>query len=95
MKARTTLISAAMAAAFAIGAGGAYAAVDLLLPTLGSQVALQADEGVPRNLVTAMKFDEGVPQNLVTAMKFDEGVPQNLVTAMTFDEGVPQNLVTA
>jgi hypothetical protein len=42
----------------------------------------------------AMSHDEGVPQNLVTALKQDEGVPQNLVTALKQDEGVPQNLVT-
>jgi len=94
MKARNTLISAAIAATFAIGATGAFGSAERLLPTLGGTVALQADEGVPRNLITAMKFDEGVPQNLVTALKADEGVPQNLITAMTFDEGVPQNLVT-
>ena len=91
MKARNKLISAAIAATFAIAAFGS---TGVLLPTLGSTVALQADEGVPQNLITAMKFDEGVPQNMVTAMQADEGVPQNLVLAMKFDEGVPQNMVT-
>ena len=61
--------SIAFAAVIGTLAGGATAAF-----------AIPADEGVPQNLVTAMKQDEGVPQNLVTALKQDEGVPQNLVT---------------
>ena len=94
MKARTTLISAAITATFAIAASAAFVDPDALLRLQGDGIALKADEGVPQNLVTALKADEGVPQNLVTALKEDEGTPQNLVTAMKADEGVPQNLVT-
>ena len=80
MKARTTLISAALAATVAIGAAAAFSEADL--PRMqGGGIALRTDEGVPQNLITAMNADDGVPQNLVTAMKADEGVPQNLVTA--------------
>ena len=93
MKANLSIVAATVVALFTAGASATY--LGRTSPAVGPLSGLQADEGVPQNLITAMQFDEGVPQNLVTAMKFDEGVPQNLVTAMKFDEGVPQNLVTA
>jgi hypothetical protein len=78
----------AIVAIIGAGAGGASLAAHVSAADR-PVIALSADEGVPRNLVTAMKADEGVPQNLVAAMNSDEGVPQNLVTAMRTDEGSP------
>ena len=52
MNARTTLISAALAATFAIGAAAAFSEPDLQRAQ-GGVIALKADEGVPQNLVTA------------------------------------------
>ena len=92
---RNILLAAGVAAALTSASMGvyAYAAAQAGATHFGGKLSLQADEGVPRNLETAMKADEGVPQNMVTALKADEGVPQNLV-ALKSDEGVPQNLVT-
>ena len=66
MKTRNSLIAAAIVATFTAGASAAF---------------LNADEGVPQNLVASFQQDEGTPQNLIVALKADEGVPQNLVTA--------------
>ena len=79
---RNALLAAGVAASLAAVSAGVYAfaSAEAGATHFGGKLSLQADEGVPRNLVTALKSDEGVPQNLVTAMKSDEGVPQNLVT---------------
>jgi hypothetical protein len=90
MKIRQTLIAAALTATVAVGASAAYLNEDIYSKVGSPATALNADEGVPQNLI-ALKADEGVPQNLV-AINADEGVPQNLV-AINADEGVPQNLV--
>ena len=92
---RNLLLAAGVAASFATVSVGVYAVAATQAGTghFSEKLSLQADEGVPQNLVTAMKSDEGVPQNLVTSLKSDEGVPQNLVTSLKSDEGVPQNLV--
>ena len=70
MKANRSVIAAAIFAIFTAGASASHFTRTSL-----------AIEGVPQNLVSAMKADEGVPHNLVVALKADEGVPQNLVTA--------------
>ena len=61
MNTRNTLIAAAIFATFTAGASAAF---------------LNADEGVPQNLVASFQQDEGTPQNFI-ALKADEGVPQN------------------
>ena len=70
MKTNRSVIAAAIFAIFTAGASATHFTRTTI-----------ADEGVPQNLITALKADEGVPHNLVTAMKADEGVPQNLITA--------------
>ncbi len=84
MEVRRYAIAATVVATLAASASAANLSEDIYgSPRHDSSagVAMQSDEGVPQNLVTALRADEGIPHNLVTAMKSDEGVPQNLVTA--------------
>ncbi len=70
MKVRNYVLAATVAATLAGGASAAYLSEDIYgAPRHESftGVAMKADEGVPRNLVTALKADEGVPRNLATA----------------------------
>lgn len=67
MNTRNTMIAAGLIASFATAVSAAFVDHDGFPGMLRNAIALQADEGVPRNLVTALKADEGVPQNLVTA----------------------------
>jgi hypothetical protein len=70
MEVRKYAVAATFVATLAASASAAYLREDIHgSPRYDSinGVALKADEGVPKNLVTAMKADEGVPQNLMTA----------------------------
>ena len=79
MKTRNRIIAAAFFTAVTDGASVAVAG---------------ADEGMPRNLVTAMKADEGVPQNLVAAARPEGRSFPDFNVALRADEGVPRDLVT-
>ena len=92
MKANRAAVAAAIIAIFTTGAS---AHLSRSTSAGAPATAMNADEGVPHNMVTAMPADEGVPHNMVTAMPADEGVPHNMVTAMPADEGVPHDMVTA
>ena len=53
MKARNTMIAAAIAATFVLGASAAFINPGDLHSQFGNGIAMKADEGVPQNLVTA------------------------------------------
>jgi len=87
---RFSLVAGILAMLIA-GAYGAHMAEEVLQARALMKSAA-ADEGLPHNLITALKADEGVPHHLVTAMKADEGVPHNLVATLPVDEGTPFRL---
>lgn len=58
--------------------------------------AMKADEGVPQDLVAAIKVAESGLHNTIVALKADEGVPHNLVTCGgNSQECTSHNLVAA
>ena len=90
---RFSLVAGILAMLIA-GAYGAHMAEEVLQARALMKSAA-ADEGLPHNLITALKADEGVPHHLVATLPVDEGTPFRLRLALQADEGVPLDLVTA
>jgi len=74
MKANRAAVAAAIIAIFTAGAS--------------AHLSRSTSAGTP---VTAMNADEGVPHNMVTAMPADEGVPHNMVTAADEPDRAPEH----